>query len=145
MHLIKIHYQRNNKLGLLCSIGIMYLFDLACRVALQYLIVQSSAIITRSNIVRYCIDNCRNWGRTITRYWIHKRHSIPHPNGRAMGCLLLIFFQNWPRYNCTVVCMILCLVCYVIRLIFLSHCICSQSHGSTINTDSLDFEKWGHH
>ena len=33
----------------------------------------------------------------------HKRHPIPRPHGRAMGCLLCKNFgENWPRYNGTV-------------------------------------------
>ena len=53
--------------------------------------IQSSAVITRSNIVRFCINNCRNWDIISIRCWIHKRHPIPRPNGRAMRCLLWIF------------------------------------------------------
>ena len=49
--------------------------------------VQSSAVITRSNIVRYCINDCRNSGRISLRWWIPKKHPILRPNGRAMGCL----------------------------------------------------------
>ena len=54
--------------------------------------IQLKAIITRSNIVKYCINNCRNWDRISVRCGIHKRHHIARPNGRAMVCLLLIFF-----------------------------------------------------
>ena len=53
--------------------------------------VQSSAVITRSNITRYCIHHRRKWGRISIRGWIHKRRPIPRPNGRAVGCLLWIF------------------------------------------------------
>ena len=61
-----------------------------------------SAVIMRSNTAKYCINNCSNWGRISIRCWIHKRHAIPHPNGRAMVCLLLfLFWENWPRYNGT--------------------------------------------
>ena len=56
--------------------------------------IQSSAAITRCNIVKYCIINCRKWGRISITCWIHKRHPIARPNGRAMGCLLLIFFRK---------------------------------------------------
>ena len=52
--------------------------------------VQCSAVIKQSNIVRYCINNYRNWGRISTRCWIH----IPCPNGRAMGCLLWLFMRR---------------------------------------------------
>ena len=59
--------------------------------------IQSSAVITRSKIVRYCINNCRNWGRISIRIWIHKRRPITRPDGRAMGCLLLIFLRKIDR------------------------------------------------
>ena len=49
--------------------------------------IQSSAVIMWSNIVTYYTNNYRNWGRILIRCWIHKRHPIPHPNGRDMGCL----------------------------------------------------------
>ena len=57
-------------------------------------VIQSSAVITRSNIVRYFINNYRNRGRILIRCWIHKIHPIPRPNGRAMGCLLWIFVRK---------------------------------------------------
>ena len=50
--------------------------------------IQSSAIITRSNIRRFCNHHCRNWDRISIRGWNHERHPIPRPNGQAMGCLL---------------------------------------------------------
>ena len=34
--------------------------------------IQPSAVITRPNMVRYCINNCRNWGRISNRCWTHK-------------------------------------------------------------------------
>ena len=55
---------------------------------------QSSAVIAQSNIVRYCINDCRNSGRISLRWWIHKIHPITCPNGRAMGCLLWTFFRE---------------------------------------------------
>ena len=53
---------------------------------------------------RYCINNCRNWGRISIRCWIHKRYPIPCPNGWAMGFLLLIFFRKFTVLwqHCTV-------------------------------------------
>ena len=54
----------------------------------MWMVLQSSAGLTRSSIVRYNINNYRNWGRISVRCWIHKRHPIPRPNGRAMGCIL---------------------------------------------------------
>ena len=56
--------------------------------------VQSSAVITRSNIVRYYFGDYRNWSRTSIRCWDHKTHPIPRPNGRAMGCILWIFVRK---------------------------------------------------
>ena len=56
--------------------------------------IQSSAVITRLNIIRYYIDNYRNWSRLRIRRWTHKRHPIPSPNGRVLGCLLWIFVRK---------------------------------------------------
>ena len=60
--------------------------------------MQSSAVIMRSNIVRYYINHYRNWGGISMRCWIHKRHDIPHPNE-------LVFceykWENWLHYNIT--------------------------------------------
>ena len=56
--------------------------------------VQSCAVITRSNIRGYCIHHCKSLqslGQNIIRAWIHKRHPIPRPSVRAMGCLLWWF------------------------------------------------------
>ena len=46
--------------------------------------IQSSVVITGSNIIRYYLNNYRNWGR----------HPIPLPNGGTMGCLLRIFVRK---------------------------------------------------
>ena len=35
-----------------------------------------------------------NWGRISTTGWSHNRHPIPRPNGRAIRCLLWIFFEK---------------------------------------------------
>ena len=56
--------------------------------------IQSSAVITRSTIVRYCINDCRNSGRISIRCWIHRRHPIPCPIEQAMGCLLWLFLRK---------------------------------------------------
>ena len=50
--------------------------------------IQSSAVITRSNLLWYCHWHCNDWGRTEIKLQTHNRHPIPHPHGRAMGCLL---------------------------------------------------------
>ena len=52
--------------------------------------LHSRAVITRSNIVNYYINNYRNWGRISIRCWI----LIPRPNGRVMGCVLWIFVRK---------------------------------------------------
>ena len=59
--------------------------------------MELSAVITQSNIIRYYINNYRNWGRISTRYWIHRRHTIPRPNGWAVECLLWIFLEKVDR------------------------------------------------
>ena len=56
--------------------------------------LQSNAVITRSNIVTYYINNFRNWGWISIRCRIHKRHPIPRPNGQTMGHLLWIFVRK---------------------------------------------------
>ena len=45
----------------------------------QYGKIQSSAVIMRSKIIRYCINLCRNWGGLSIRCWIDWRQPIPHP------------------------------------------------------------------
>ena len=56
--------------------------------------IQSSAVITLSNIVRFYINNYRNWGGISIRCWIHKRNPLLSPDGRAMRCLLWIFVRK---------------------------------------------------
>ena len=60
---------------------------LLCTTSGRLYSIQSSAVITRSNITLYFTlkEHCRNWNRISTRVWTHKRH------GRAMGCISLIF------------------------------------------------------
>ena len=62
---------------------------------------QSNPVITRSNIVRNYINDCSDWGRISIRFWIQKKHPIPRPDGRAMGCLCEYLWENCPRYNGT--------------------------------------------
>ena len=68
---------------------------------IQYIYKQSSAVITRSNIVRYYIDNYKSWVGISIRCWIHKYHPIPRPKGWAMGCFCDYSWEKWPRYNGT--------------------------------------------
>ena len=60
--------------------------------------LHSSAVIMRSNIVRYYINHYRNSDRiSIIKCWVYKRHPISLPKVRVMGCLLRIFARNCPR------------------------------------------------
>ena len=61
-------------------------------------IIQSSAVITRSNITWYCTHHCDHWCKIKMRAWIHKIHPIPRPNGRAIGVFCESLRENWPRY-----------------------------------------------
>ena len=53
-----------------------------------YQIIQSSAVITWSDITWYWIPHSSVWGRTKIRACPHKRHPIPRSHRRATGCLL---------------------------------------------------------
>ena len=57
-------------------------------------IVQSSAIIIRSNFSRYYIRHCDNSGRKWVRYQNHNRHPIYRPHGQAMGYVLCEFWRK---------------------------------------------------
>ena len=57
--------------------------------------IQSSAIITQYNIIRYNIDNYKKCGRTSIRHWINKWHPIPRPNGWDMGCTMYVHVYIW--------------------------------------------------
>ena len=61
-------------------------------VILNYVIVafqvQSSAVIARSNITWFCIWYDNDWGKICIWGYVHKRHPISRPFGRAMGCHL---------------------------------------------------------
>ena len=63
------------------------------QVFLQHTPLQSIAVIIWSNTVRYFTNNYRNWGRISIRCWMHKRHTILHPNRWAMRGLLWIFVR----------------------------------------------------
>ena len=66
-----------------------------------FVIVQWSAVITRFNIVRYYINNYRNWGRISIRCWTLKRHAIPRPHERVIGVFCEYLWENLPHYNGT--------------------------------------------
>ena len=63
--------------------------------------IQSSAVITRSNLSRYYIRHCDSSGRNWIRYLNHSRHPIPRPHERAMGVYFEDLGENWARYNGT--------------------------------------------
>ena len=65
-----------------------------------------NTIRCRYNAVRYNMIYCKRHfndrSRISIKFWTHKRHPIPRPNGPAMGCLCEDFeSKNWPRYNST--------------------------------------------
>ena len=68
---------------------------------LSYL--QSSTVVTRSNLWQYYIRHCNNIGRKWIIFKDHNRHPIPRPNGRAelWDIYCEEFGENWPRYNGT--------------------------------------------
>ena len=51
------------------------------------------AVITQSSTTHYSIHHCSDWIRIRITVWIHKRHPIPRPDGRDMGCLLLLYWK----------------------------------------------------
>ena len=63
--------------------------------------IQSSAVITRSNISTYCIYHCRNWGIISIR--AEPTKDIPYLalTGELWGAFREYFWKNWPRYNGT--------------------------------------------
>ena len=49
-------------------------------------LIQSSAIITRSNITWYCTRHCKTWGRIWIRGWVHKTsHALPYRSSYGMS------------------------------------------------------------
>ena len=76
--------------------------------------VQSSAVITRSNIIWHCTHHCRKWSRISIRGWTPKRHPIPRPDGRAiwvsfvnilekvdLTIMTQIVYDTWTTYTIT--------------------------------------------
>ena len=61
--------------------------------------IQSSAVITRSNLSWYYIGHCDNNGRKWIWYWNHNRHPTSRPDGWAMGVYCEDFRENWAHYN----------------------------------------------
>ena len=64
-------------------------------------IVQWSAVIKRSNIVRCYINDYRNWGRISIRCWTLKRQAIPRPHERVIGVFWEYLWENLPHHNGT--------------------------------------------
>ena len=65
--------------------------------------LQSSAVLTRSNITWYCIHHFSDWGRIYIRISILKKHPTPYLAlaGELWGVFSDDFGENWPRYNDT--------------------------------------------
>ena len=59
--------------------------------------LQSNGIMTRSDMVRYCINNCRNWGRITTRWWTHKNTPYLPLTGELLGAFWEYLWENWLR------------------------------------------------
>ena len=75
----------------LLSVGWFCTLPISMVLALRTRSIQSSAVITRSNITRYWTNHCRNWGKV--SIWTHNRQLIPRHDGREY------FGEKWPRYK----------------------------------------------
>ena len=64
---------------------------------------ESNAVITRSTIVRYYIDNYRNWARISTRCWSTRDHLCPALTVELWDVFCEYLWENWPCYNSTAV------------------------------------------
>ena len=99
-----------------------------------FAIIQWSAVITRSNIVRYMyyINDYRNWGRISIKCWTHKRHAIPRPHGRAMPVSFVNICEKIYRIITTPHCMwsSLDLILAHSVLTLPNHCVCELFHYS---------------
>ena len=83
-------------------------------------VLQSDAIITPSNITRYCFDHCCDCGKYKIRAWSHNKHPVTRPN-----VLCEDFGDNWTRYNGTALYISKHVVCchiefYLIRCLIIS-------------------------
>ena len=61
--------------------------------------IQPEAVITRSNITWYWIQDCSGWGNIKIRVWNYKTHPKPRPDGRAMGFPLWKLWRKLVVYN----------------------------------------------
>ena len=66
-----------------------------------YTYIQPSAIITQANIVRYYMNNYRNWGNMSIRWWIHRWPPYLALTGELWGVFCEYLWENWLRYNVT--------------------------------------------
>ena len=57
-------------------------------------VVQSSAVITQSNLSRYYIWYCDDSSRMQITLHSHNRHPIAHPHRGAMRCLMIMWLLN---------------------------------------------------
>ena len=64
-------------------------------------LIQLSAVITRSNIVSYYINNYKNWGRILFTCWIHINTPYLALTGELWGVFCEYLWENLPRYNGT--------------------------------------------
>ena len=83
------------------SRGVQWRIPWQCDICRSIVFIQSSAVITRSIIVRYCNNNYRNWGRISIRCWIHKDTQLPALTSELWGVFCEYLWENWPRYNGT--------------------------------------------
>ena len=60
-------------------------------------VIQSSAVITRSNLVRYCINYCRNWGENINEMLDPRKTSRTSPWHASYGMSFVDIFEKIDR------------------------------------------------
>ena len=61
--------------------------------------------ITPSNVLKYCINSCINWGRISIKCWIHKTHRVSYGDSFMYNCNKVGRFVTaphgmliWPSY-----------------------------------------------
>ena len=64
------------------------------RLCFHAVLLQSDAIITQSNMTRYCIHRCNDWSRIYIGVSIHKVHPIARPLGRDIGWIFCILMDE---------------------------------------------------
>ena len=75
--------------------------------------ILSSALMTRSNIARYLINNYMNWGKISIRYWIKKDTQYFALTGELWGVFCEFKWEHWLRYNGTALYLCLCFLNHV--------------------------------